>query len=290
VRGWSGFGSHLDFTIVYDGFLHVDWPIKLALFASRGYAPPTQILSVMINLTLKKFTGKSFSVNVHPESTVSDLKEAIAEVKQPGSAGGDQLWQIETHLTFNGNELRDHQPISRYGITDGSVLHIGEYVEVDSVEYCCNDGEIVPPPRERKITLNFEKDSDPDRRFTLSVKPNITVNQLKREIAIEEGIEVTQLKYVAVSDDSVHDDDDDDDGDSIAALTFRELADEAQVSQYQNETIIVLSTSSARTQSPDIDGTFSQAVHYLREYGTYGDQSPCGAVKANRPFKVSCPR
>jgi uncharacterized ubiquitin-like protein YukD len=79
----------------------------------------------MYKITVKNFTGRAFALNVDPNTTVSDLKDAIAEAKSPGSQA---VWQIETHLTYKGHELRDHQPLSHYGISQGNTLHISEHL------------------------------------------------------------------------------------------------------------------------------------------------------------------
>jgi Ubiquitin family len=78
----------------------------------------------MVNIIIRNFTGKTFSLDVDLESSVATLKEAIANAKPTGNK---QLWQIETHLTFNGFELRDHRALSHYGIVQGNTLRVGEW-------------------------------------------------------------------------------------------------------------------------------------------------------------------
>jgi hypothetical protein len=69
------------------------------------------------------------------------------------------------------------------------------------------------------------------------VKSNIAVEQLKREISIEHGLDVTQLKYLTTSEATDANDDD------LAISTLQELVDTVSISEYplQDEIIIVYS-------------------------------------------------
>jgi hypothetical protein len=74
------------------------------------------------------------------------------------------------------------------------------------------------------------------------VNTNITVAQLKREISIEESVEVTQLKCLSELEKSDHNDGDSDD-DDMAVPTLQDLDDTTLISEYpiQDGIIIVYS-------------------------------------------------
>jgi hypothetical protein len=76
----------------------------------------------------------------------------------------------------------------------------------------------VPPSKEEKITLNFEKEDG--TRFTLSVNSDMKVEQLKREISVEEKIDAKQLKVVSTQEDP--------EGDEV--VTLKDLEDTAVLS------------------------------------------------------------
>jgi hypothetical protein len=87
----------------------------------------------------------------------------------------------------------------------------------------------VPPSKQEKITLNFEKEDG--TRFTLSVYSDIKVEQLKREISVEEKIDAKQLKVVSTQEDP--------EGDEV--ITLKDLEDTAVLSTLsaQDEVIAV---------------------------------------------------
>jgi len=97
----------------------------------------------------------------------------------------------------------------------------------------------VPPSKVPKITLNFEKEDG--TRFNLLVNSDIKINQLKREIFIEEKVDAKQLKVVSSQQDA--------DGDEVVSL--KDLEDDAVVStlSLEDEIIAVYSRCSFTLQS-----------------------------------------
>jgi hypothetical protein len=87
----------------------------------------------------------------------------------------------------------------------------------------------VPPSKKEKITLNFEKEDG--TRFTLSFNSDTKVEQLKREISVEEKIDAKQLKVVSTQEDP--------EGDEV--VTLKDLEDTAVLStlSLQDEVIAV---------------------------------------------------
>ena len=89
----------------------------------------------------------------------------------------------------------------------------------------------MPPSKVEKISLNFEKEDG--TRFSLSVNPDIKVEQLKREISVEEKVDVKQLKVISTHEDL--------DGDEVVNL--KDLEDTAVLStlSLQDDVIAVYS-------------------------------------------------
>jgi len=87
----------------------------------------------------------------------------------------------------------------------------------------------VPPSKKEKITLNFEKEDG--TRFTLLVNDDMKVEQLKREISVEEKIDAKQLKIISTEEDQQ--------GDEV--VTLKDLEDTAALStlSLQDELIAV---------------------------------------------------
>jgi hypothetical protein len=87
----------------------------------------------------------------------------------------------------------------------------------------------VPPSKKEKITLNFEKEDG--TRFTLSFNSDTKVEQLKREISVEEKIDAKQLKVVSTQEGP--------EGDEV--VTLKDLEDTAVLStlSLQDEVIAV---------------------------------------------------
>ena len=67
-------------------------------------------------ITVQNFTGKVFALSVDSSSQVSDVKEAAAL----------SLGKTPAALAYKGHELRDHRPLSHYGVVNGDLLHIRE--------------------------------------------------------------------------------------------------------------------------------------------------------------------
>jgi hypothetical protein len=85
----------------------------------------------------------------------------------------------------------------------------------------------VPPSKVTKVTLQFEKEDG--GRFNLSVSSDIKIEQLKREICIEEKIDAKQLKVIATQEDS-H-------GDEV--VTLKELDDDDVLSTLSLEDEVI---------------------------------------------------
>jgi len=76
------------------------------------------LLHAMISVRVRTFTGRITPLDVDPASTVSDVKDIIAQrglcrVAKPG-------------LMHNEHELHDHRQILYYPIKDRDIIHIYE--------------------------------------------------------------------------------------------------------------------------------------------------------------------
>jgi hypothetical protein len=170
-------------------------------------------------VTVRNFTGRSFSLDVDPASRVSDVKDIIARTM--GKQG------FKPSLTWKGHELRDHQSQSHYGVSSGHVLNIREHRFLDQPlrgSYSLTMvGCQVPPSKVPKISLQFER---PDgNHFTLQVNSEASVSQLKRDLVFEEKIDAHCLKFVVSLEDS-------DDPDTLFVSEPQDLPENAMISQY----------------------------------------------------------
>jgi hypothetical protein len=84
-------------------------------------------------------------------------------------------------------------------------------------------GESVPPSKVAKTSLQFEKSDG--SHFTLQVNSDATVAQLKREIAIEEKVDVRSLRFVFSLEDP-------DDAETLLVSEARDMLEHAAISQY----------------------------------------------------------
>jgi Ubiquitin family len=189
-----------------------------------------------VAITIRNFTGKPISLDIDPASKVSDVKDAIARVL-PKTTG------TKLALACKGHELRDHQSLSHYDITSRDILHICEYQFFGFGIQSSTDLDEVPPSKVPKVILQFEK---PDgHHFILEVNTDITVAQLKRDIEVEEKIDVPKLNFVSSLEDP-------EDPEILMVSDSQDLSDEELISRYplSNSTIFVCRPSPPHTPSP----------------------------------------
>ena len=177
-------------------------------------------------VTVRNFTGKTISVEVNPATKVSGLKDTIAQTTLCKWA--------KPALTWKGHELRDHQSLSHYNVADRDVLYICErqFFGLKSRMVFDLGKWSVPPSKVPKIFLQFEKSDG--SHFTLEVNSDITIAQLKRDVAVEEKIDVPKLKFVSSMEDP-------EDPETVFVSEPQDLPEEALISQYplSNSTIVI---------------------------------------------------
>jgi len=162
-----------------------------------------------LRINVRNFTGTTIPLDIQPTQTVTELKEALA------TSGKGKAVRVPT-LVYKGHELRDSRQIQHYDIASKDTVHI------------------LPPSKVEKITLSFEKEDG--TRFSLSVNSNIKIDQLKREISIEEKVNAKQLKVVSTQEDP--------DGDAV--VTLKDLDDTAVLSTLSLEDEIIAVYTSIR--------------------------------------------
>ena len=179
-----------------------------------------------IRLNFRNFTGKTIPLDVEPTQTIAEVKELIATAGKGKSAGVPVL-------AFKGHELRDTRQIQHYDIVEKDTIHICKlaYGPVIMFRLKFNTILSVPPYKVEKITLNFEKEDG--MRFDLMVKSNIKIDQLMREISIEEKIDAKQLKIISSQEDP----------DGHEVVTLKDLENDAVLSalSLEDEVIAVYS-------------------------------------------------
>jgi uncharacterized ubiquitin-like protein YukD len=115
------------------------------------------ILRMTMLIHVVTLTGETITVRVSPVDTIDQIKAKVRD--ETGMEPDDQ------HLLFNGAELEDgSKSLSEYGIEDGSTLHMGMVIYVE--------------------TLTGEE-------VTLAVLPTDTISEIKDRIKDATGIEPT---------------------------------------------------------------------------------------------------
>jgi len=175
----------------------------------------TTAATPLIHIKIQNFTGSILALDVDPNKTVSDLKALIT------ASGKGKSVRVPT-LAFKGHELRDARRLNHYDIGNGNTIHN------------------LPPSKVTKVALQFEKEDG--GRFSLSVSSDIKIEQLKREICIEEKVDAKQLKVIATQEDP--------DGDEV--VTLKELDDDDVLStlSLDDEVIAVYNRTSSTPSGP----------------------------------------
>jgi len=197
-----------------------------------------------LHINVRKITGGDIPLDIDPNKTVSELKELIAV------SGKGKSIRIPA-LSYKGHELRDTRHLEDYGIPPGAVI------------------QIIPPSTVERVNIQFEKE-DGDR-FSLSVNSDIQVNQLKREILIEEKTDAKQLKIICTHEDP--------EGNEV--VTLKELEDDEVISTLSLQDNIVAVYTSIR-ETPVGPSEFSVLVS-IDERLEAGDKILLGvAVKSDQ--------
>lgn len=111
---------------------------------------------------VKTQTGKMIALEVAPEDTIENVKKKMFEEK--GIA-------VEcTHMVYAGKVLEDQRTLVDYNIRRESILHL------------------IPTSRDDVMPIRLK--TLPRKTITLEVAPQDTINAVKKEVFVKEGIAV----------------------------------------------------------------------------------------------------
>ena len=167
-----------------------------------------------IIIFVKTLTGKILALNVEPSDTIKNVKLKIqGKLSIPSS---------QQHLIFRRQELKDHQTLDEYKVTDKSSVHLRLQDELD------------------RILINVEFPSG--RKIFINVSPGDDFESVRKIIYDREGIPVDQQRLSFVGKEVV---------DSHLPLSEYdnqiELSLQLDVKQQKNELLLHVKTRSGKT-------------------------------------------
>ena len=185
----------------------------------RDYRVPKEAILVLkprcnILIFVKTLTGKILALDVEPSDTIKNVKLKIQDkVGIPLS---------QQHLIFRRQELKDHQTLDEYKVTDKSSVHLRLENELD------------------RILINVEFPSG--RKIFINVSPRDDFESVRKMIYNREGIPVDQQRLSFVGKEVV---------DSHLPLSEYdnqiELSLQLDVKQQKNEFLLQVKTRSGKT-------------------------------------------
>ena len=167
-----------------------------------------------IIIFVKTLTGKILALNVEPSDTIKNVKLKIqGKLSIPSS---------QQHLIFRRQELKDHQTLDEYKVTEKSSVHLRLQDELD------------------RILINVEFPSG--RKIFINVSPGDDFESVRKIIYDREGIPVDQQRLRFVGKEVV---------DNHLPLSEYdnqiELSLQLDVKQQKNEFLLQVKTRSGKT-------------------------------------------
>ena len=168
-----------------------------------------------ILIFVKTLTGKILSLNVEPSDMIKNVKLKIQD--KEGIPASQQ------HLIFRRQELKDHQTLDEYKVTEKSFVHLRLQDELD------------------RILINVEFPSG--RKIFVNVSPGDDFESVRKIIYYKEGIPVDQQRLSFVGKEVV---------DNHLPLSEYdnqiELSLQLDVKQQKNEFLLHVKTRSGKTK------------------------------------------
>ena len=167
-----------------------------------------------ILIFVKTLTGKILSLNVEPSDMIKNVKLKIQD--KEGIPASQQ------HLIFRRQELKDHQTLDEYKVTEKSSVHLRLQDELD------------------RILINVEFPSG--RKIFVNVSPGDDFESVRKIIYYKEGIPVDQQRLSFVGKEVV------DDHLPLSEYDNQiELSLQLDVKQQKNEFLLQVKTRSGKT-------------------------------------------
>ena len=183
-----------------------------------------------IIIFVKTLTGKILALNVEPSDTIKNVKLKIqGKLSIPSS---------QKHLIFRRQELKDHQTLDEYKVTEKSSIHLRLQDELD------------------RILINVEFPSG--RKIFINVSPGDDFESVRKIICDREGIPVDQQRLSFVGKEVV---------DNHLPLSEYdnqiELSLQLDVKQQKNEFLLQVKTRSGKTNIK-IEAVSGDTIHDVK--------------------------
>ena len=183
-----------------------------------------------IIIFVKTLTGKILALNVEPSDTIKNVKLKIqGKLSVPSS---------QQHLIFRRQELKDHQTLDEYKVTEKSSVHLRLQDELD------------------RILINVEFPSG--RKIFINVSPGDDFESVRKIICDREGIPVDQQRLSFVGKEVV---------DNHLPLSEYdnqiELSLQLDVKQQKNEFLLQVKTRSGKTNIK-IEAVSGDTIHDVK--------------------------
>ena len=167
-----------------------------------------------ILIFVKTLTGKILALNVEPSDTIKNVKLKIQDK--------EGIPPSQQHLIFRRQELKDHQTLDEYKVTEKSSVHLRLQDELD------------------RILINVEFPSG--RKIFVNVSPGDDFESVRKIIYYKEGIPVDQQRLSFVGKEVV------DDHLPLSEYDNQiELSLQLDVKQQKNEFLLQVKTRSGKT-------------------------------------------
>ena len=167
-----------------------------------------------ILIFVKTLTGKILALNVEPSDTIKNVKLKIQDK--------EGILPSQQHLIFRRQELKDHQTLDEYKVTEKSSVHLRLQDELD------------------RILINVEFPSG--RKIFFHVSPGDDFESVRKIIYYKEGIPVDQQRLSFVGKEVV------DDHLPLSEYDNQiELSLQLDVKQQKNEFLLQVKTRSGKT-------------------------------------------
>ena len=168
-----------------------------------------------ILIFVKTLTGKILALNVEPSDTIKNVKLKIQDK--------EGIPPSQQHLIFRRQELKDHQTLDEYKVTEKSSVHLRLQDELD------------------RILINVEFPSG--RKIFVNVSPGDDFESVRKIISYKEGIPVDQQRLSFVGKEVV------DDHLPLSEYDNQiELSLQLDVKQQKNEFLLHVKTRSGKTK------------------------------------------
>ena len=176
----------------------------------------TLVLKPRCNILIfvKTLTGKILALDVEPSDTIKNVKRKIQDK--------EGIPPSQQHLIFRRQELKDHQTLDEYKVTDKSSVHLRLEDELD------------------RILINVEFPGG--RKIFMNVSPRDDFESVRKIIYNREGIPVDQQRLSFVGKEVV------DDHLPLSEYDNQiELSLQLDVKQQKNEFLLQVKTRSGKT-------------------------------------------